>query len=91
MLTVLVYDKNGNPEVENGHLKTTTVSWVAPSAIEALFAASQDAPAAGIVQSGYRIGGPGEFNVHADSIDLGNALGIFSCGVSDAEGGANRL
>jgi len=90
-LTVLVYDKNGNPEVENGHLKTTTVLLGGSSAIEAAFAASQDAPAAGIVQSGYRIGGPGEFNVHGRLHRLGQRfLEIFSCGVSDAEGGANR-
>ncbi len=89
-LTVLVYDSSGNPVVEGDHLKTQKISWVDPLIIEQLSNQSQDASTAGIVQSGYRIGGPGEFDIHAGSISLGNAVGIFSCGVSDAEEGAGR-
>ncbi len=89
-VTVLVYDSSGNPEVQGNHLVTQQISWVAPATIEALYAASQGAPAAGTVQTGLRIGGPGTFDVTAGSISLGNALGIYSCGVFDAEGGFNR-
>jgi hypothetical protein len=35
---------------------------------------------------GYRIGGPGQFNVQAGSISLGNTYGILSCGVGDVAG-----
>src|SRR5207237_1628526 len=51
-------------------------------AIECLYTMSQGAPAvsdpAGL---GYRVGGPGYFNVSADSIWLGNSYGSLSCGL----------
>jgi hypothetical protein len=94
-LTVLVYGSDGYPVIDwtgppgnqTGHFETATVTWVAPSAIEALYQASIGAPGisdpAGL---GYVVGGPGQFNVHAGSISLGNTLGILSSGVGDPQG-----
>ena len=39
---------------------------------------------------GYRIGGPGQFDIDAGSISLGNTYGILSCGVYDTLGGFVR-
>jgi hypothetical protein len=39
---------------------------------------------------GYRLGGPGQFNIDADSIELGNTYGILSSGVVDPQGGYGR-
>ena len=86
---------NGVPATYTGangqtYFKTTTISWVAPSIIQSLYAASQSdlSPTSG--QLGYRIGGPGEFDINAGSISLGNSYGILSCGVYDSQGGFNR-
>ena len=73
-----------------GQFETDTISWADPSAVQALFTASQGAPSLATVQLGYRIGGPGYFDVNAGSISLGNSDGILSCGVYDAQGGFNR-
>jgi hypothetical protein len=88
-LTVVRFGKDGLPMVDSsGHFVTTTVSWGVPTAnIDALFAASQGAPSstspAGL---GYEVGGPGQFNVHAGSISLGNTYGILATGVGDQQG-----
>jgi len=74
----------------NTYFKTTTISWVAPSVITTLFTDSQGDPSLATAQLGYRIGGPGQFDVNAGSISLGNSDGILSCGVMDAAGGFNR-
>lgn len=73
-----------------GQIETDTVSWADPAAVQTLFAASQGNPSLATVQLGYRIGGPGYFDVNAGSISLGNSDGILSCGVYDAQGGFNR-
>ena len=79
-LTVARYGLDGYPVVANGHIVTDTLTWADPSAIRALYIASQGAPALAAATSGYQIGGPGQFNIHADSISLGNTLGIISYG-----------
>ncbi|HZI33139.1 MAG TPA: hypothetical protein VFF11_12425, partial [Candidatus Binatia bacterium] len=80
-LTVVRYGPNGYPLVDaTGHFVTDTINWVAPAAIQNLYAASQGAPALGNSSGGYVIGGTGEFDVHAGSISLGNAYGILSLG-----------
>jgi len=98
-LTVLVFGPTGAPltytKTVNGvtgtYFQTTQVTWgVAPSAIQTLFTDNQGAPDPNSPQMGYRIGGPGEFDVAADSISLGNSYGILSCGVNDAQGGFAR-
>ena len=82
-LTVVRYGSDGNPLVVNGHIVTDTVSWVDASAIQALYAASQGAPSLSAPSSGYQIGGPGQFDIHATSISLGNTLGIISYGAGN--------
>jgi hypothetical protein len=85
-LTVLRYGPDGYPEVLNGHFVTDTVTWVDPSKIAALYQASQGAPSLAASSSGYCVGGPGEFDIQANSISLGNTLGIITCGVGDPDG-----
>jgi hypothetical protein len=90
-LVVLRYGANGFPIVDStGHFVTDTVNWVPSSTIQALFQASQGAPSPTSGQLGYRLGGPGQFDVTADSISLGNTYGILSCGVADPQGGFDR-
>jgi hypothetical protein len=84
-LTVLHIGPDGFPEVRNGHLVTDTVAWADASDLSSLFAATQGSAAE--VGLGYRLGGPGEFDVNANSIYLGNTYGILACGVSDVLGG----
>jgi filamentous hemagglutinin family protein len=80
-LTVLVVDAQGNPVIDaNGHLETRQYTFAAASKIEQLYADSQVLPAAPLL--GYQIGGPGQFNINAGSISLGNCFGIFSWGMS---------
>lgn len=47
-------------------------------------------PAPISVGLGYRLGGPGQFDINAGSIELGDTYGILSCGVLDPQGGYNR-
>ena len=80
-LEILQIGANGLPEVANGHFVTQTVTFVPHSAIDALYTGSQNVPT-GTSIAGYEIGGPGKFNVHAGSIDLGDTEGIMSLGAS---------
>jgi len=94
-LTVLRLGPDGVPLTYVGadgqqHFETTQVSWVDPSVINSLYQASQGAASPNVAQLGYRIGGPGEFDVQAASISLGNTYGILSCGVADVQGGCGR-
>ncbi len=73
-----------------GQFETDTVSWVDPSKLNNLAQASAGAPSPFVGQIGYRLGGPGEFDINATSIDLGNTYGILSCGVEDVEAGYSR-
>jgi filamentous hemagglutinin family protein len=52
------------------------------TAIEALYAASQNSADPGSAPLGYQIGGPGQFNITAKSLDLGVAAGLISEGPS---------
>jgi filamentous hemagglutinin family protein len=80
-LTVLRYGPNGYPLVDsNGHFVTDTINWVAPTAIQTLFAESQGAPSPENSGGGYVVGGTGEFDISAGSISLGNSYGILSLG-----------
>jgi len=88
-----VIDNNPNdnsPGRTYGQVEYDTVSWAAPTAIQTLFTSSQGAPSPVNSQLGLRIGGPGAFDIHADSMSLGNSWGILSCGVSDSQGGFSR-
>jgi filamentous hemagglutinin family protein len=82
---------NGAPVVDStGHYVTETFTWVTPSIISTLATASLVDPSPNSVQQGYRLGGPGTFDITANSISLGNSQGILSAGVSDPSGGFGR-
>jgi filamentous hemagglutinin family protein len=91
------YVSTGQPGTVAGqtYFKTTTVSWAPASAITTLYNESNPTqgpppPSLADEQLGYRIGGPGQFDIAAGSISLGNCEGILSCGVSDPNGGFDR-
>jgi filamentous hemagglutinin family protein len=79
---------NGVPVINpsTGQYETDTVSWAPPSAIQTLFTDSQGAPSLTSPGIGYIVGGPGQFNVTAGSIQLGDCDGILSGGVYDPSG-----
>ena len=76
---------NGVPVIDpaTGQLKTDTITWVSASALQTLYTESQGAPSPYAAQLGYLLGGPGQFDVTAGSISLGNSEGILSCGIYD--------
>jgi len=87
--------KNGVPVTYTGldnqlHFATDTVYWAPSSDVQTLYANSSGAPSPINGQLGYRIGGPGQFNIDAGSISLGNTYGILSSGVADSQGGFGR-
>jgi len=83
---------DGQPVIDpkTGLFETDTVNWIPSSQIQALFTASQVDPSPQSGQLGYRIGGPGDFDLAAGSISLGNTFGILSVGASDPQGGFSR-
>ena len=86
---------NGVPVTYTGsdnklHFATDTVFWAPSSDVQTLYAASLGAPSPINGQLGYRIGGPGQFDINAGSISLGNTYGILSSGVADSQGGFDR-
>ena len=83
-LTVLQFNSFGVPIVQNGHLLTATVTFVDQNSINGLDAASQNTTLT--KASGMQIGGPGQFNVSAGSMSLGNSQGIDSLGMSGTLG-----
>ena len=89
-LVVLRYGPDGFPEVSNGKFVTDTITWAPFANIQTLFTDSIGTPSPTSGQLGYRIGGPGQFDITADSISLGNTYGILSCGVDDPQGGFGR-
>jgi filamentous hemagglutinin family protein len=90
-LVVLRYGPDGFPIVDaSGHFVTDPVNWVPTTAIQTLAQESVNTVPLGSGQLGYRVGGPGNFDVTADSISLGNSYGILSCGVFDPQGGFSR-
>jgi filamentous hemagglutinin family protein len=94
-LTVLRYGKDGFPvttttiDPSTGkpvtHFVTDTITWAPINQITALYNASQETVDPKNIQYGLRVGGPGEFDVHAGSISLGNSYGILSEGVVDVQ------
>jgi filamentous hemagglutinin family protein len=78
-ITVLQADAHGTPlKDSNGHLMVTTYTFNWGSAIASLYSESQNAIST--ADLGFLIGGPGQFNIHAASIDFGNSPGIISDG-----------
>jgi filamentous hemagglutinin family protein len=78
--TVLVADAKGNPVIDptTGHLSTRTYTFSDPAAIATLQAESQHSTT--IASLGLLIGGPGQFDISANAIDLGYSPGIESFG-----------
>jgi filamentous hemagglutinin family protein len=90
-ITVVRFANDGYPMVDaTGHFVTDTYTWVNAGVLSTLIAAS--ANTSSTINGGLRIGGPGQFDIHAGSISLGNSFGILSCGVLDyaAGGGLDR-
>jgi filamentous hemagglutinin family protein len=89
-LTVQVY-QNGVPQLDsNGNPVTTTVSVLTPATAQALLAQYNAENGYSGIQAGlgppdgtygYTIGGGGQFNITARTIDLGTSAGIVSEGV----------
>jgi len=98
-LTVIRYGKDGFPMTTTTtdpvtgktvtHFVTDTINWAPASEVAALFQQSLGAADPNQGAMGLRLGGPGEFDVNAGSISLGNSYGITSLGVYDFEGGLN--
>jgi filamentous hemagglutinin family protein len=79
-LTILVVDSHGNPVIDaSGHLQTASYTFAAASKIQSLYDASQSIPKE--PAPGFQIGGPGQFDITANSMSLGNSLGILSWGI----------
>lgn len=90
-LTVLRYDANGIPVLDaSGHFVTDTINWVGAAQIASLYQLTQGAPNPQNPALGYRLGGPGAFDIQAGSISLGNTYGILAEGAGDTQGGFGR-
>jgi filamentous hemagglutinin family protein len=78
-LDVMQLLPDGLPNIKNNQLVLDPVSFVAPSVINNLYQASLGDSANRSI--GLQIGGPGQFNVTAGSLQLGNSEGIESWGI----------
>lgn len=87
---------NGQPVIDNNpgddspgrtyrQVETDTINWLPASEIQTLYGNSQGAPQLSS-QLGYRIGGPGQFDITANSISLGASDGIIASGIYDPQG-----
>ena len=76
---VLKADSRGVPILDvNNHLQVIPYTFSAAPAIAGLYA--DGLKASSTSELGFQIGGPGEFDIHAGSMDLGNSPGIVSYG-----------
>ena len=87
-LTFVRFDANGFPVLNGNDAVTDTINWVPANSanynlISTLSAESQQSVALGSLNGAYVVGGPGQFNITAGSINLGNAEGILSVGDAD--------
>ncbi|HVV71587.1 MAG TPA: hypothetical protein VHI52_08830, partial [Verrucomicrobiae bacterium] len=88
-LTVLVVDAQGKPIIgADGHFETTSYTFAPGSKIRELYQSTQSIPRE--APPGYQIGGPGQFNIAAASMDLGNTLGVLSWGIGGPLGDNRR-
>jgi filamentous hemagglutinin family protein len=82
--TVLKIGSTGAPLLDaNGQLQTTTYTFKAAPQISTLYQESLAVGSTTTPQMGYQIGGPGQFDVTAASLNLGNSSGILSFGFGD--------
>ncbi|HEX5223169.1 MAG TPA: filamentous hemagglutinin N-terminal domain-containing protein, partial [Verrucomicrobiae bacterium] len=78
-LRIRTFDAGGTPILDaNGEPVTKPAVFVSATALQQLYAASQDVPTN--PDSGYRLGGGGQFNFTARNMDLGATVGIVSQG-----------
>jgi len=78
-LQVQVFDANGNPVLDaNGNVVTQPAQFIPATLVQQLYASSQDIPLN--PNTGYLIGGGGQFNITARNMDLGATAGIVSQG-----------
>lgn len=78
-LRVRTFDQFGAPIIDaNGEPVTAPAEFISATAVQQLYAASQDVPTN--PDSGYRLGGGGQFNFTANNMDLGATIGIVSQG-----------
>jgi hypothetical protein len=85
-ITVLVANSKGIPQFDpiTGKLETITYTFNWGSAVSQLATESVDnTTTPGI---GFQIGGPGQFNIKANAINLGNSAGIVSYGFGSGYG-----
>jgi filamentous hemagglutinin family protein len=86
-IPILKLDALGHVVIEqhadgNYYFATTTVSFVPLSNLEGLYAQSQNSvKGQQFLSPGFQIGGPGQFNIDAASLDLGSSAGIISWGI----------
>ncbi len=77
---VIQKDANGN-----SYFATTTASFVPPSTLQRLYDQSlYSAKDAQSQPAGFQIGGPGQLNIRAASMNLGSSGGIMSWGIGSA-------
>ncbi|HEY1786641.1 MAG TPA: hypothetical protein VGJ73_00730, partial [Verrucomicrobiae bacterium] len=84
-----VVDENrhdDSPGRTYGQIEYDTISWAPQSAVTALYGDALGAPSPLNPQLGYMLGGPGQFDVTAASISLGDSDGILSCGADPSLG-----
>jgi hypothetical protein len=67
-------DVNGNPIIVPATFTTDT------AALQQLYTATQDIPTSPLAYNGLQLGGPGQFNISANNMDLGVSSGIRSVG-----------
>jgi filamentous hemagglutinin family protein len=85
-VTVVVLDQNGNPIINpnTGRIQTKTYTFITSSTtynpIADLQQASKGAPPDARANSGYLVGGGGQFNINAASMNLGNTVGVETTG-----------
>ncbi len=78
-LPVQTFDASDSPVLQpNGDPVTRMVQLIPPEAANRLYSDSQDIPLN--PDTGYRLGGPGRFELTARSLDLGATVGVVSQG-----------
>jgi filamentous hemagglutinin family protein len=89
-IPILELNQLGNVVLQRGadgnyYFATTTTSFVPPSSLQELYAQSLNSVRDAQSQPpGFQLGGPGQLNINAASLDLGSSGGIMSWGISSA-------